>query len=77
MLKEGYWRNSVGGYRRQGTNQRENYDRAQIAIMDVIRAFHNLIPAHKIIHVVGSATSPNAVSRALRDGLPRKYLKRL
>ena len=56
--------------KRQPLNKEDAFDQAQLAISDIIQAFHGLLTEEKILIAIGDAKSPNAVSRAVRNRLP-------
>jgi hypothetical protein len=56
--------------RRKPPTRKDAYDEAQAAILRVVQAFQGIVPTAKVLTAIGDATSPNAVSRAVRHRLP-------
>ena len=48
----------------------QRFDEAQMAILNVLEAYKGKLSPSIIIHAIGKASSPNAVSTSLRSRLP-------
>jgi len=57
-------------------NKKEAYDRAQLAVLDILEATQGMVHPEKIIEACGKAKDPNAVSRALRYRVSSKHFRR-
>mgnify|MGYP000577916990 CR=1 FL=1 len=55
--------------RQQPLDEKDAFDQAQAAILNVVQALRELVLENNILAAIGDAKSPNAVSRALRSRL--------